>query len=61
MMQPGPHNPWKEAQLGTLLEGSYADVILVNGNPLDGVSVLADFEHNIPFVMGNGRIYKNEL
>ncbi|MCP4765081.1 MAG: amidohydrolase family protein [Gammaproteobacteria bacterium] len=61
LMKTGPKNPWKEAQLGTLIEGSYADVILVNGNPLDGVSVLADYENNIPFVMGNGRIYKNEL
>jgi imidazolonepropionase-like amidohydrolase len=61
LMKTGPKNPWKEAQLGTLLEGSYADVILVNGNPLDGVSVLADYENNIPFVMGNGRIYKNKL
>ena len=61
LMKTGPKNPWKEAQLGTLIEGSYADVILVNGNPLDGVSVLADFENNIPFVMGNGRIYKNKL
>jgi imidazolonepropionase-like amidohydrolase len=61
LMKTGPKNPWKEAQLGTLAEGSYADVILVNGNPLDGVTVLADYENNIPFVMGNGRIYKNKL
>jgi len=61
LMKTGPKNPWKEAQLGTLLEGSYADVILVNGNPLEGVSVLADYDNNIPFVMGNGRIYKNKL
>jgi len=61
LMKTGPKNPWKEAQLGTLAEGSYADVILVNGNPLDGVSVLADHENNIPFVMKDGRIYKNTL
>jgi imidazolonepropionase-like amidohydrolase len=61
LMKTGPKNPWKEAQLGTLIEGSYADVILVNGNPLKGVAVLADFENNIPFVMKDGRIYKNKL
>jgi len=61
LMKTGPKNPWKEAQLGTLVEGSYADVILVNGNPLNGVEVLADFEKNIPFVMKDGRVYKNNL
>ena len=61
LMKTGPKNPWKEAQLGTLVEGSYADVILVNGNPLNGVSVLEDFDNNIPFVMKDGKIYKNRL
>jgi len=61
LMKTGPKNPWKEAQLGTLVEGSYADVIMVNGNPLNGVSILEDFDNNIPFVMKDGEIYKNRL
>jgi imidazolonepropionase-like amidohydrolase len=61
LMKTGPKNPWKEAQLGTLVEGSYADVILVNGNPLNGVEVLADYDKNIPFVMKDGKIYKNQI
>ena len=50
----GPKNPYKDAQLGTLVEGSYADVILVDGNPLEGTAVLADYENTIDLVMVNG-------
>jgi imidazolonepropionase-like amidohydrolase len=61
LMKTGPKNPYKEAQLGTLREGSYADLILVDGNPLEGVSVLLDYENNIDFVMKDGIVYRNEL
>ena len=61
LMKTVPKNPYKEAQLGTLVEGSYADVILVDGNPLEGVSVLLDFDNNIDFVMKDGQVYKNQL
>ncbi len=56
LMKTGPKNPYKEAQLGTLVEGSYADVILVDGNPLESTEVLADYENNIDLVMVNGEI-----
>ena len=61
LMKTGPKNPYKEAQLGTLQEGSYADLILVDGNPLEGVSVLLDYDNNIDFVMKDGIVYRNEL
>ena len=54
LMKTGPKNPYKEAQLGTLAEGSYADVLLVDGNPLEGTTVLADYENSIDVVMVNG-------
>ena len=60
LMKTGPKNPYKEAQLGTLKEGSYADVILVTGNPLDGTEVLLD-STNVPFVMKDGMVFKNHL
>ena len=53
-MKTGPKNPYKEAQLGTLAEGSYADVLLVDGNPLEGTEVLSDYENNIDLVMVDG-------
>ncbi|WOJ95563.1 amidohydrolase family protein [Congregibacter brevis] len=60
LMKTGPKNPYKEAQLGTLKEGSYADVILVNGNPLKGTEILNNND-NVEVVMKDGKIYKNLL
>jgi imidazolonepropionase-like amidohydrolase len=57
LMNTGYKNPYKEAQLGTLVEGSYADVILVDGDPLAGLDVLNDYESNIDLVMVDGVIY----
>jgi imidazolonepropionase-like amidohydrolase len=61
LMKTGPKNPYKLGQLGVIEEGTYADMILVNGDPTQGVSVLLDHENNIPFVMKDGKIYKNNL
>ena len=60
LMNTGPKNPYKDAQLGTLQEGSYADVILVDGNPLEGTEVLADSD-NIVLVMVDGKVFKDHL
>jgi imidazolonepropionase-like amidohydrolase len=60
LMKTGPKNPYKEAQLGTLNEGSYADVILVDGNPLESTAVLEDSD-NVVVVMIDGEIHKNLL
>jgi imidazolonepropionase-like amidohydrolase len=60
LMKTGPKNPWREAQLGTLQEGSYADVILVNGNPLEDLKLLND-SGNVQLVIVDGKIYKNLL
>lgn len=57
LMKTGPKNPYKEAQLGTLAEGSYADVILVDGNPLEGTEVLVDYEDTVDYVMVDGKTY----
>ena len=61
LMKTGPKNPYKQGPLGVIKDGAYADIILVNGDPTAGVSVLLDHEANIPFVMKDGAIYKNSL
>jgi hypothetical protein len=33
----------------------------VDGNPLDDVTILEDYEANIRLIMKDGRIYKNTL
>jgi len=57
----GPKNPYKEGPLGVIVEGAYADLILVEGDPTQDVSVLADYEANIDFVMKDGVVFKDTL
>ncbi|MDW3221464.1 MAG: amidohydrolase family protein [Paracoccaceae bacterium] len=55
----GGMNPYKEGTLGTIAEGGYADIILVNGNPLEDIHVLD--RETVDFVMKDGDVYKNWL
>jgi hypothetical protein len=69
----GPRNPYKTGPLGVIKEGAYADVILVDGNPLEDITVLggttkwfdADPQYKliptIHLVMKGGHIYRNEI
>lgn len=47
-------------QVGTLEPGKLADVVIVKGNPLDGVHSLANND-NIQVVIKNGSVEKNTL
>lgn len=53
-------NPYSDGKIGVLCEGSYADILLVDGNPVEDVDILTD-ESNIRFIMKDGRVYKNTL
>jgi imidazolonepropionase-like amidohydrolase len=55
----GGMNPYKYGTLGTIAEGGYADIILVDGNPLEDLDTLV--RDNVHFVMKDGTVYKNEL
>jgi imidazolonepropionase-like amidohydrolase len=55
----GPRNPYPK-KLGVIEAGAYADLLLVNGNPLQDLAVLADPENNIDVIMKDGYIYKNQ-
>jgi imidazolonepropionase-like amidohydrolase len=57
----GERHPYKQGPLGVIREGAYADILLVDGNPLDDVSILGDDGKNIPLIMKDGKIYKNTL
>ena len=45
-----------EKKTGQLAAGLKADIIAVDGDPLENVGVLA----NVPFVMKTGKVYKNQ-
>jgi imidazolonepropionase-like amidohydrolase len=55
----GEMNPYKDGPLGVIAEGAYADIILVDGNPLESLDALK--RTNVDFVMKNGLVYKNWL
>ena len=54
-------NPYKEAPLGVVKEGAWADVLIYSGNPLDDIGVVIDHKTNLRFIMKDGVIYKNAL
>nr|NIS43701.1 amidohydrolase family protein [Desulfuromonadales bacterium] len=50
-----------EADLGRLEPGRCADLLVVDGNPLDDIAVLAEPERHLRLIMKDGRCFKNEL
>ena len=40
-------------------EGAYADLLLIDGNPLEDISIMTDSEKNFRLIMKDGVIYKN--
>jgi imidazolonepropionase-like amidohydrolase len=56
----GPKNPYKDGPLGVIQEGAYADMLLVDGNPLVNLGILKD-EDNLRLIMKDGKILKNTL
>jgi imidazolonepropionase-like amidohydrolase len=57
----GQRNPYKEGKLGVIAEGAYADLLIVDGNLLEDITLLADPEKNLKLIMKDGKIYKNIL
>ena len=56
----GPRDPYPGA-LGVVEEGALADLILVDGNPLKDLDLVADPHTNFKVIMKDGKIYKNML
>ncbi len=56
----GPRNPYSK-KLGVIEEGAYADLVLVNGNPLENINLLADPARHFQLIVKDGKIYKNTL
>ena len=56
----GKRNPYP-GKLGVLERGAWADLLVVDGNPLDNVALLADPDKNLKLIMKDGRIYKDAM
>ena len=69
----GPENPYAEGKLGVIEEGAYADILIVEGNPLEDISAIGGNDKwfdaeprgqdvpSIRVIMKDGKIYKNTL
>lgn len=56
----GPRNPYP-GKLGVIENGAYADMLLVDDDPLANIDVIIDAERNFSIIMKDGRFYKNTL
>jgi imidazolonepropionase-like amidohydrolase len=56
----GPRNPYP-GKLGVVEEGALADLILVDGDPIENLKLIADPETNFVMIMKGGRMVKNTL
>ena len=57
----GPRHPYAAGPLGRIEAGAYADLILVDGNPLEDIDLVGDAEANFDLIMKDGVIFKNAL
>ena len=57
----GVRNPYKEGPLGVIEEGAYADLLIVDGNPLEDITLLEEPDANLVLIMKDGRVYKKSF
>jgi len=48
-------------RLGSIRPGALADILVIDGNPLDDIAVLASAGNHIPVIMQNGRLHKRTI
>ncbi|WP_170419919.1 metal-dependent hydrolase family protein [Ruegeria arenilitoris] len=57
----GPRHPYQDGPLGVIKEGAYADLILVDGNPLENLELVGNPGEYFDLIMKDGVVYKNAL
>jgi imidazolonepropionase-like amidohydrolase len=50
-----------EGRVGVVAPGAFADLLVVDGNPLDDLGLLTDPARNLQLVMAAGRLHRNDL
>jgi imidazolonepropionase-like amidohydrolase len=51
----------REGELGVVAPGAIADLLVIDGNPLDDIRVLTTPDQTLKLIMKAGQLYKNEL
>ncbi|WP_026752480.1 amidohydrolase family protein [Sediminibacterium sp. C3] len=57
----GKRDPYQKGKLGEISVGAYADLILVNGSPLENIKLVENPDANFMLIMKDGVVYKNIL
>jgi imidazolonepropionase-like amidohydrolase len=52
----GDRNPYP-GDLGVIKEGAYADILLIDGNPLEDIKVIGVLD-NLRIIIKDGKIFK---
>jgi imidazolonepropionase-like amidohydrolase len=60
LAQSGLRSPYR-GTLGVVEPGALADLLLVDGDPLADINIVADPERNFRVIMKDGKVYKNSL
>jgi imidazolonepropionase-like amidohydrolase len=50
-----------QGRIGVVAPRAYADLLVVDGNPLEDINVLAEPEQNLRIIMKGGKIYRDAL
>ncbi|KKB09139.1 metal-dependent hydrolase family protein [Devosia chinhatensis] len=50
-----------DGQVGVVAEKAFADLLVVDGNPLEDIALLQDDGAHMPMIMANGRVVKSAL
>lgn len=56
----GARNPYP-GKLGRIEAGAYADMLIIDGNPIENIALIGDPERSMKLIMKDGRIHKNTL
>ncbi|HMF14558.1 MAG TPA: amidohydrolase family protein [Gemmataceae bacterium] len=56
----GPRNPYP-GKLGVIEEGALADLLVIDGNPIDDIALVANPEKSLMVIMKDGKMYKDTL
>ncbi|MFT0893085.1 amidohydrolase family protein [Pseudochelatococcus sp. G4_1912] len=56
----GLRSPYK-GPIGVIEPGALADILVIDGNPLEDVFLIADPDKNMKLIMKDGQVYKNTL
>ncbi|GAA2106226.1 amidohydrolase family protein [Kitasatospora saccharophila] len=57
----GRRDPYRDAPLGVLVPGAWADLLVVDGDPTTDLAVLADPGRNLRLIVKGGTVHKNTL